>query len=62
MTVFIEAREQTDALAERFRRQLRHQIGVELAIKLVAPGALSPRTEIERRQKPIRLVDNRPKH
>ena len=62
MTVFIEAREQTDALAERFRRQLRRQIGVELAIKLVAPGVLSPRTEIERRQKPIRLVDNRPKH
>lgn len=62
MTVFIEAREQTDALAERLRRQLRHQLGVELTIELVAPGALSARTEIESRQKPIRLVDNRPKY
>ena len=62
MTVFVEAGAQTDALAERLRELLRRQIGVELAIRLVAPGALSPRTEIESRQKPIRLVDNRPKH
>jgi phenylacetate-CoA ligase len=62
MTVFIESSETGHALLERFRRQLREQIGVEVVVELVAPGALSSRTEIESRQKPIRLVDNRPKH
>jgi len=62
MTVFVEARERSDALAERLRGLLRQQIGVELGIELVGPGALAPRTELELRQKPIRLVDHRPKH
>lgn len=62
MTVFIESADNTRALADRFRRKLREQIGVEVVVELVAPGTLSARTEIESRQKPIRLVDNRPKH
>lgn len=62
MTVFIESAESSPALAERFGRQLREQIGVELSVRLVATGELSARTEIESRQKPIRLIDNRPKH
>lgn len=62
MTVFIESPDTEPALSERFRRQLREQIGVEVIVRLVAPGALSARTEVESRQKPIRLIDNRPKH
>ena len=61
MTVLAET---TDAapdaeLADRVANELRRHLGVELLIKLVAPGATAPLTEIERRQKPIRLIDDR---
>jgi phenylacetate-CoA ligase len=35
-------------------------VGVDIAVELVAPGATAPLTEIERRQKPVRLIDRRP--
>jgi phenylacetate-CoA ligase len=57
MTVTLESRGGTDAseIAELLRRGL----GVEVQIDLVAPGGTAPLTQIEVRQKPIRLIDER---
>ena len=38
---------------------LRARLGVELAVRLTAPGSLAGVTSIETRQKPICLVDRR---
>jgi phenylacetate-CoA ligase len=38
---------------------LRRRLGVEVAVDLVGPGETADLTEIERRQKPIRLIDER---
>jgi phenylacetate-CoA ligase len=63
MTVLVEVKV-SDAdrpgVAERYRELLRRKIGVEILVGLVDPGATAPLTEIERRQKPIRLIDTRP--
>ena len=48
-------------LAEQFRSLLRQKIGVDFSVELVAPGDLEPLTEINSRQKPVRLADDRPK-
>ena len=64
MTVSVEcmtAPSDWNALAGRFRSLLKQKIGVDLNIKLVAPGDLEPLTEINSRQKPLRLADERPK-
>jgi phenylacetate-CoA ligase len=62
MTVLVEVRaaaaERPD-LAARYRSLLRSRLGVEVVVEPVDPGALAPLTEIERRQKPIRLIDTR---
>jgi phenylacetate-CoA ligase len=57
MTVLIEARAPADAglLAAR----LREGLGVEVAVELTGPGGTAALTEIDRRQKPIRLIDER---
>ncbi len=57
MTVTLESRGGTDTgeLAELLRRGL----GVEVQVDLVAPGGTAPLTQIEVRQKPIRLIDER---
>ena len=49
------------ALASAFRELLRGKIGVDIQVELVDPGATAAVTEIERRQKPIRLIDRRPR-
>lgn len=62
MTVLVEtaaAPPRRAEVAERYRRMLRERLGVELAVELVEPGALASRTEVDLRQKAIRLVDNR---
>lgn len=64
MSVLIESSAVPDrraGIADRFKAMLRQRIGVELQVQLVEPGALAERTEVERRQKPIRLEDKRPK-
>ena len=64
MTVAIEVRADPSehaALTAAYRERLRAGLGVEVSVELVAPGALAPLTGIERRQKPIRLIDNRAK-
>lgn len=63
MTALVEVKAGTadrDALAASYRELLRRRVGVDILVELVEPGALAPLTEIERRQKPIRLIDNRP--
>ncbi len=58
MVVTIESRETTggEALAEVLRRGL----GVEVAVALCPPGGTAAATQIDTRQKPIRLIDERP--
>jgi phenylacetate-CoA ligase len=48
-------------LADFYKDLLRRRLGVELFIELVGPGTLGPLTGVESRQKPVRLLDNRPK-
>jgi phenylacetate-CoA ligase len=57
MQVTIESRGDSDpaALAELLRRGL----GVEVAVALCAPGGTAAATQIDVRQKPIRLIDRR---
>ena len=57
MVVTIESRGGSDMheLAEVLRRGL----GVEVAVSLCAPGATAEATQIDTRQKPIRLIDER---
>ena len=59
MTVHIETRENTSADCGPYESLLRARLGVEITVRLAAPGALAPLTQIEVRQKPIRLIDNR---
>ena len=46
-------------LAALLTAVLRARLGVELGVRLTAPGSLAAITGIEARQKPIRLVDRR---
>jgi len=57
MTVTLESRggSEADELAELLRRGL----GVEVEVALVAPGETAAATEIDTRQKPLRLIDKR---
>lgn len=64
MTVLVEVRApagERPALAASCRELLRRKVGIDIRVELVDPGATAPLTELERRQKPIRLIDNRPK-
>lgn len=49
------------ALAQEFAQLLTRRIGVELKVALVAVGGTASFTQLESRQKPIRLIDERPK-
>jgi phenylacetate-CoA ligase len=62
MTVLIETRTagaRTPALAQAFRELLSRRVGVDLAAEVLAPGGTAHLTQIESRQKPIRLLDER---
>lgn len=59
MVVHIEARGPLERDTTAYETLLRARFGVEMGVKLAAPGALSSLTQIEIRQKPIRLIDNR---
>ena len=61
LTVIVEVRagaERAD-LGPEIEALLRQKLGVEVDVELAAPGATAPLTEIEARQKPIRLIDRR---
>lgn len=63
MTVIIETRdgiERGAALEAEFTTLLTRRVGVELRVELTPPGATAPLTQIDSRQKPIRLIDERP--
>lgn len=57
MTVTLESRGGTDAAA--LGALLKQGLGVEVEICLVEPGGTAAATEIDRRQKPLRLIDER---
>lgn len=59
MVVQIEARGDLGRDTGPYETLLRARFGVEMGVKLAAPGALATLTQIEVRQKPIRLIDNR---
>lgn len=65
LTVIIETRGEPSSrsppLTEAFAQLLAQRIGVELRVELVPPGSTTPLTQIDSRQKPIRLIDERPK-
>ena len=64
LTVIIETRggrERDPALAQEFAALLARRVGVELKVELVAPAGTAALTQIDSRQKPIRLIDERPK-
>ena len=59
MTVVAEVRSGNAALAQRMRALLKNALGIEVGIELAASGATAALTQIDRRQKPIRLIDER---
>jgi phenylacetate-CoA ligase len=59
LIVIAEARDA--ALEKPFREILKQRLGVEARVEIVAPGATAALTQLESRQKPIRLIDERPK-
>jgi phenylacetate-coenzyme A ligase PaaK-like adenylate-forming protein len=60
MTVLAEVRAAaTDVLRDEYEALLRARLGVEMRVRLCAPGALAERTGVESRQKPVRLFDLR---
>ena len=64
MTVIVEIRgtaTRDAALAELFAEHLTRRVGVELKVELTGPGGTAALTQIESRQKPLRLIDERPK-
>jgi phenylacetate-CoA ligase len=59
MIVHVETSGPLDAATEAYEALLRARLGVEIGVRLAAPGALGSLTQIEVRQKPIRLIDKR---
>ena len=60
MTVHLELRGTAEeALRIRLETALRTRLGVEITVALEPPGSLAALTQVESRQKPIRLLDER---
>ena len=62
LSVYIETRAGitiTDALSHEFASLLARRLGVELRVELLPVGATAALTQIESRQKPLRLIDER---
>lgn len=57
--VVAEVRDQANAVKEEFQEILKRRIGIAPVVELASPGELAPLTQIEVRQKPIRLIDER---
>ena len=49
----------SEEIRTRLAELLRQRLGVEVGVELAEPGETAPFTEIEQRQKPIRLIDER---
>jgi phenylacetate-CoA ligase len=50
---------QDPALAARFAETLKRKIGIEVEVEVVGRGETAALTQIDVRQKPIRLLDER---
>jgi phenylacetate-CoA ligase len=57
MTVVLEAKPNADAAI--LRELLKQGLGIDVIVELVAPGETASLSQIETRQKPIRLIDER---
>ena len=57
MTVIAEYAGDDRRAPSQLAQHLREQLGVRVAIELVAPGQTAPLTGLEQRQKPRRLID-----
>jgi phenylacetate-CoA ligase len=47
------------ALGRRVSEELRRQLGVAVIVELTVPGGTARLSEVDSRQKPIRLIDER---
>ena len=59
MMVRIETRGPLDAPVTAYEALLRTRLGVEVSVRLASQGSLASLTQIETRQKPVRLIDSR---
>jgi len=59
LTVTAEVRRGDAELAAHMRRLLKTKLGIDVGVQLAGLGETAPLTEVERRQKPIRLIDER---
>ena len=59
LTVVAEVRAGDGDLSPRLRALLKNGLGIDVNVELAARGATADLTEVERRQKPIRLIDER---
>ncbi|SMY08149.1 phenylacetate--CoA ligase family protein [Flavimaricola marinus] len=56
MTVHIETMGDTNRDVSGYKALLKQRLGVEIGVELAGPGELAELTQIEKRQKPIRLI------
>ena len=59
LRVRVEVRDGDQALIQQMQTLLKRKLGIEVALQLAAKGETAALTEIDRRQKPIRLIDER---
>jgi phenylacetate-CoA ligase len=59
LLVMVEVTTRYDGLEDKLRSLMRERLGVEVPVQLVGPGETAALTQIENRQKPIRLIDER---
>ena len=59
LTVLAEAHHPGADMAAAAQALLKARMGVDMRVELVPPGATAELTQIEKRQKPIRLIDER---
>ena len=59
LTVTAEVREGDGNLVNRMQALLKRKLGIEVGLQLAGRGETAALTEIDRRQKPIRLLDER---
>ena len=57
MEVQVEVTTQADGLSSRMEALLKTRLGIQINVRTVAPGATAELTELERRQKPRRLIE-----
>jgi phenylacetate-CoA ligase len=57
MVVHIETMGDTRRDVSNYQALLKQRLGVEIGVELAAPGQLAELTQIEKRQKPIRLIN-----